>query len=333
MITERVRDPKTGLEAALAIVSPIGLAFGGTRFSPNCSVEEVQELALCMDLKLRGHTQAVHGAKAGFFCAPDHAGLPGLMALAAEKWRPYLEERLVLGKDMGASNALLDQFYAQVGQDQLAPVEGDSLPARLRELVGYRPHMTGQGVCWALSEFVGGSLNGFRVAIQGFGAVGLGAAIRLNRAGAEILGISDVDGAFSFQISPNEEQLLAMAIGGRCAAQGLDYAVRSPREALFSFPVDALVLAADSHSVGAAEAGKIVASVVVEGSNFGLEDAALSLLKTRGVPVVPDVIASSASAAMVALQMEAGGALTEAALWRRIEASIRAQAREGLTRR
>jgi glutamate dehydrogenase (NAD(P)+) len=323
MIVEELRDPSTGLEAALVVMRSEGLAFGGTRFSAQCTVKEVQDLARCMDKKLAGHTQKIHGAKAGFFCAPDDPGLPALMALAADQWRPFLEKRVVLGKDMGASNELLDRFYACVGQAQLAPVQGPGVPRYLREFEGYRSHMTGQGVCWALSSFFGGSLSGIRVAIQGFGAVGLGSAIRLTRAGAVVVGLSDVKGAFFFEVPPNEEALIAMAQRGGCSPHPEGPVL--PRERLFSMDVDAVVLAADSHSVSENDAATVCAKVVVEGSNFGLCPAARARLLHGAIPVIPDFIASSASAAMVALQMEAGGAMSEGHLWQRIEASIRSQ--------
>jgi glutamate dehydrogenase (NAD(P)+) len=323
MIVERVCDASTGLNALLAVVRPEDLAFGGTRFSTTCTEAEVVALAEGMEKKLAGHTAAIGGAKAGFFCAPDDPGLPALMRLAAKKWGPLLRERVVLGKDMGASNALMDRFYKQVGQSQLAPVVGPAVPERLRDFTGYRVHMTGQGVCWSLSSFFSGSLNGVRVAIQGFGAVGLGAAVRLTRAGAQVLGVSDVHGAYAFSDAPTESEWVAMAQGGRCVP--VNACTRLPREQLFSMEVDAVVLAANSHSVSAQEAESLCAQVLVEGSNFGLCADARALLRDRGQPVIPDFIASSASAAMVALQMEARGTLPEVDLWSRIEESIRTQ--------
>jgi len=327
MILDCVRDPATGLEAALAICTSEGLAFGGTRFSADCSVEEVANLARCMEVKLHPHTRAVHGAKAGFFCAPDDPGLPALMALAAEQWRLPMRERVLLGKDMGATDALVDQLYALAGQAQLDLLNSDASPKRLRDFAGYRKHMTGQGVCWALSEFVQQHLQGLTVAIQGFGAVGLGAAIRLTRAGAHVHGLSDIEAAYSFDLPPDEAQLLAMAQGGLCCPERGPFVQTLPRDALFSLPVDAIVLAAGSHSVGPDQAAQILAAVVVEGSNFGLTEPARTLLRGAGLPVLPDVIASSASAAMVALQMEACGELGEAELWGRVENCIREQVR------
>ncbi len=159
--------------------------------------------------------------------------------------------------------------------------------------------------------------------------MGLGAAVRLTRAGAQVLGVSDVDSAYAFPDAPTESELVAMAQGGRCVPG--KSGTRLPRERLFSMEVDAVVLAANSHSVSAQEAESLRAQVLVEGSNFGLCADARALLVDRGLPVIPDFIASSASAAMVALQMEARGKLPEAELWSRVEASIRRQTRALIT--
>jgi glutamate dehydrogenase/leucine dehydrogenase len=82
--------------------------------------------------------------------------------------------------------------------------------------------------------------------------------------------------------------------------------------------------------VGPAEAAAVAAPLVLEGSNFGLSPEARALLASRGIALVPDVIASSSSAAMVGLQIQAAGGLTDAELWPRIEAAIDGAARGSL---
>ena len=333
MIVDVVEDPETGLSAAMAVVHETGLAFGGTRFSPESSIGEVQELAQCMDVKLRPYRTGIGGAKAGFFCSPEHPGLPRLMAVAADAWRPILKSRVVLGKDMGATNARMEEFYRCVGFSQLAPVDRPGMPQWLRDFPGYRSHMTGQGVCWALSEAASDRLQGLTVAIQGAGAVGVGAGVRLIREGALVWAMSDETACFTFRHPLTEQELLRLVGDGRIHASSSIVKAQMPRESLFSQGVDALVLAANSYSVGEKEASAIAAPWVVEGSNFGLTDSARELLDQRKKIVLPDVIASSASAAMVAIQLEASGEGDPEELWQRVEQCIRVQTREGLEKR
>ena len=330
MIVEVVEDPQTGLRAVLAVVRENGLSFGGTRFSAGSGVEEVVELAQCMEAKLSPHRPEIGGAKAGFFCSPEDPGLPRLMGLAVTAWSTLLGERVILGKDMGASNALISDLYAAAGLSQLGPLRDSAGPKWLRDFPGYRRHMTGQGVCWSLKEVHGGTLEGVRVAIQGAGAVGLGSAVRLLREGAEIVAISDIEHSVQLHNGLSEEALLNLVEGGRIRVDSAAVNSCGPSEQLFSLDVDAVVLAASSNSVGAAAAKRINGRCVVEGSNFGLTVEAREVLADRNLLVVPDLIASSASAAMVAHQLHTRGATAPETLWADIEACIRREVREGV---
>lgn len=102
-----------------------------------------------------------------------------------------------------------------------------------------------------------------------------------------------------------------------------------PRDAMLELPADVLFLAAGSHVVSATVAKDIRAGVVVEVANFGLTEDANAVLFERGVRVVPDVIASSSSAAMTAYQIADGNRWQPAALWERIEANIRTAVTDG----
>ncbi len=287
-----------------------GLSFGGTRFSPTVTADEVAELARCMTWKLHAHGLPVGGAKAGLAVDPDDPDLPRKLRVFAEGLREPLTTCAVIGKDLGATNAMLDAIYAALGVPQLHLVQRRhaASPGRLRDLAGYRRAMTGQGLAWAARALLGAdSLQGARVAIQGAGVVGRGAALRLGELGARTVAISDVAGTMR-------------------ASAGLDpdapHAPTLPRDAALAEPVDLLVLAAGSHVVDATLAWTIQAPVVVEGANFGLTPGARAALRERGVTVLPDVLANSAAAAMTARQLAAGGALGDAALWDGIEQAI-----------
>jgi glutamate dehydrogenase (NAD(P)+) len=193
--------------------------------------------------------------------------------------------------------------------------------------------MTGLGIAWSIQALEGPRLDGMRVAIQGFGAVGAGAAVRLSALGAQVVAVSDVDGAV---IDPSgldlSRLLVAQQMGGR-----LDRAILEPhqsahRDSLFEVESDLLVLGAASHSVSATHAEGVRAPRVVEGANFGLTANARVRLHARGVQVIPDILANSSSAAMVALQMASGNRLSDAALWSRIEESIQSATRRSAIR-
>ena len=96
--------------------------------------------------------------------------------------------------------------------------------------------------------------------------------------------------------------------------------------------VDLLVLAAGSHIVGPKHAERIRAPIVVEGANFALTPDARRTLHERAIKVIPDLIASSSSAALVTRQMASGNALTAEDCWEAIDTSISSATLDALSR-
>ncbi len=312
-----------------------GLAFGGFRFTDTVDLAQVGLLASTMSWKLAAHGLPVGGAKAGVRCRPDHPRIDGILKDLAAAWRAPLSEQVILGKDMGASDALLDRLYEHLGKPQLHLVQArePGAPGRIRDLTGYVRDMTGLGAVIA-AEAAAGSLQGKRILIQGAGIVGAGVAVRARQRGAIVVGMSDVDRAIvSATGLPVAEQVLAAReAGGPFGIASLQAAGGSwmARDAMLAEQADILFLAAGSHVVSEALAGTIRAGVVVEASNFGLTEEANGVLFARGIPVVPDVISSSSSAAMTSLQLAHGNTLQPGPLWDRIENSIRTAVAGGL---
>jgi glutamate dehydrogenase (NAD(P)+) len=319
-------DPETGLSGWLVVDTlSDGLAFGGCRFSASVTQSEVQGLARAMTWKLAAHGLPVGGAKAGIACDPNDPRLPRFMARFAQDTRPLLEKSVVLGKDMGATDALMDALYQHVGVPQLTPVQErfeGGIPKTLRELTGYKPHMTGLGVAFATRAALGGQSQNVRIAIQGFGLVGAGSAYRLSEMEAHVVAISDVQGGWKVEAGADLQ----------VAAQGARLTRTIPRETLPGTPmshadllsadVDVLILAATSYGIDIQDAALIRAPLVVEGANLALTTAARQHLQSQGCIVIPDIIASSSSAAMVTRQMASGNTLSEETLWKAIQQSI-----------
>jgi glutamate dehydrogenase (NAD(P)+) len=318
-------DSITGVSGWVALDSVAhGLGFGGMRVSSSTSKDEVEELARSMTLKLSIHGSPVGGAKGGLCIEPSDPRLEGVLQRFAIAMAEPLSSVVTLGKDMGTTNATLDRLYQGLGLPQLHLIAGDGIPNKLRNLTGYRKHMTGLGVAWATSAFMGESVRGAKCVIQGFGAVGVGAAVRLNELGAEVVGLSDHRYGWSFSDAISTSDVELMASMGRVRPNRVENsAKRIPRDDLFTLPSDVLILAAKSNSVSAEQAKHISAKLVVEGSNFGLTKGARKVLARRGITVVPDIIASSSSASLVARQLKARNSVSHGEVWSDIETAIR----------
>lgn len=325
-----VKDDTGELSAFLVVdASDQEFSFGGTRVDAAVTRDMVAELAGNMSLKLAGHGSPLGGAKAGVRAAPGDPRLTKFLRRFAEECRDVLSSTTILGKDMGAKQWMLDEIYDALGSPQLgvarARFRGVELPYRLCDLNGYLHHMTGKGVFWSIEEALGGALAGARVLIQGYGVVGCGTAWHLDRAGAKIVGVSDGEKAI---LRPEglDVELLMKARGddGLLASERLpDTWFPSARDDLLAERADVLVLAAGSYLVDGEIASRLSTPLVVEAANLALTPAAIDALHVHGVRVVPDVIANSSSAALVAHQIAAGNQRDPAQLWEEIERNIK----------
>lgn len=176
-------------------------------------------------------------------------------------------------------------------------------------------------------------LNGIRIGIQGFGLVGAGSAFRLESRGGHVVALADAEGTVKGDNLPLQSLISAGRKARKIDRSVLSSNVRTgPPEDILTADVDVLILAAGSHIVDADKAARINAQLVVEGANFALTDGGRETLQRRGIAVVPDVIASSSSAALVATQMASGNALGPLRCWEKIEASIAEATRRAMKR-
>jgi glutamate dehydrogenase (NAD(P)+) len=328
-----LEDTRSGFLACLVVLDPDQpLSFGGMRIDPGTTLGMVRELADNMRLKLAGHGSPVGAAKAGLRASPRDPRLKARLAEFADECRELLTSRTIVGKDMGAKQWMIDEIYARLGIGQLdlaRPRCGSAQrPKRLCDLEGYRPGMTGKGVMWSIEQALGGDVRDARVLIQGFGVVGSAVARYLSGAGAHVIGVSDrakavyggeglsLDGL----IAATDESGLVREARLRCTV--------GARDELLVREADVLVLAAGSYVVDVDVARRIHSPLVVEAANAAITDPAREALHRRGVRVVPDVVANSASAALVGHQIVAGNTRSPAELWALIERSIRSSTDE-----
>jgi glutamate dehydrogenase (NAD(P)+) len=325
-----VKDRKLEIVGWLVVDSVNhGLAVGGIRISPSVTLQTVKDLAFGMTLKLAGHGLPVGGAKAGFQCSPNDPKIDEKLFRFGELAREALSEHFVMGRDLGTSNEFIDRIYEGVGKPQLALMRREhpgkkSIPDKLRELKGYRSHMTGQGVAFASLAALG-DLKGMRVLIQGAGAVGVGSAYCLHELGAVICGISDETGAIFRPKGETPDWFANLIQEGRIQwdkVQSLDPEARVERDLILFKKTDLLVLAANSRCIDLGMSKKIVAQAIVEGANIPFQKEAEAFIEKKGALIIPDVIANSSTSTVIAHQLASGNALEKDQVWGRIRSSI-----------
>jgi glutamate dehydrogenase (NAD(P)+) len=138
----------------------------------------------------------------------------------------------------------------------------------------------------------GPDLSDARVAIQGFGRVGMTVAEELAAAGARIIGIADDRDAVANPAGipvPRAVEWMQEhdAIGGLPETDALTKAD------IFGLDCDILVLAGLQGEVTESNAGSVRAGIVAEVANGGTTRAADAILDGRGVTVIPDIVATA----------------------------------------
>ncbi len=279
----RLFDPETDRSWGYVIVDHTGRGpgLGGARMAQDISIQEVSRLAYIMTHKNAAANLPLGGAKAGFVANPEwFRGSPNLkeelMALYADVLFPI--EGYIPAPDMGTDErdmqVIFDSFSQKLGTEN-----------HMRGAVS-RPYETG-GIPiddWALtacglfaatetleSLIDGFSIKGSKVIVQGFGNVGAEIAIKLQKAGAVIIGASDINAALWNPAGLNVDELNTI----RKSPNGIsNYSANTEKrftpesiDRLLEAPCDILIPAARPDAITAKNADRIQCKYVIQGAN------------------------------------------------------------------
>ena len=175
---------------------------GGIRFHPDVTLDEVKALAMWMTWKCALVNIPFGGAKGGVICDPKHMSLQELENLTR---RFTSEISIIIGpeKDIPAPDVyttpqimawIMDTFSMQAGYSIPGVVTGK--PLSIGGSLG-RDKATARGCLYVVDEAMAElrkSIEGARVAIQGFGNAGMYAAQLMERRGYRIVAVSDSAG-------------------------------------------------------------------------------------------------------------------------------------------
>ncbi len=283
-----------------------GPAKGGIRYHHEVNRDEVVALAIGMSLKTAIANLPLGGAKGGICFDPKKYSQSEIERIT----RRYVSEissflgpdKDVPAPDVGTNSQVMawvmDQYSTGVGHATPGVVTGK--PIELGGSLG-RESATGRGVVEAAALMLakqGTTLQGKRIAIQGYGQVGSWAARLAAARGALIVGLSDVGGTIHDANGLDLTKIdHAFRDGTRSVADcGVGEVVARGEKgsaAVFGLPCDIVMPCALGDAVGETEAQTISAKLVVEGANGPLTPGADHILADRGVVVIPDVYANA----------------------------------------
>ena len=278
----------------------MGPCKGGIRYDINVNLAEVKALAAWMTWKCSVVNLPFGGGKGGVIVDPTKLSTRELEMLTRRYTSAISDiigpDRDVPAPDVGTNDKVMawvmDTYSMRKGESCAAVVTGK--PLLLGGSRG-RADATGRGVFDILQHAAnrfGVDLKKARVVIQGFGNVGATSARYFHDAGIKVVGISDVKGAIH---APNGIDVTKLRewVAKNKFVTGFPGADAVDPQALLTLPCEVLVPAAIENQITDENAAKIQAKLVIEGANGPTTDAADKILESKGVQVVPDILANA----------------------------------------
>ncbi|WP_303722522.1 Glu/Leu/Phe/Val dehydrogenase [Malonomonas rubra] len=291
-------DPQSGLRSILVVDNvTLGPAIGGVRVTPTVSPLEVFRLARAMTLKNASAGLNHGGGKAGIIADPHTADLEKLFRTFARMIREI--EDYIPGPDMGCDEQAMVWLQEEMGRSVGLPAELGGLPLDVLGATGF-----GVAACAEIAAAeIDLPLEGARVAIQGFGNVGLAAARFLVEKGATIVAANDShctkydpDGLDVGKLIAAKKEL--GSVGKYRGGKNLS------RDAVIGVDCDILVPAANPDVISMMNFDQIKAKLILQGANIPLTLDAEAELHRRGVLIIPDFIANAGGVIMAAMEYQ-----------------------------
>jgi glutamate dehydrogenase (NAD(P)+) len=274
----------------------LGPANGGIRYVPSLDLAEVRALAMFNTWKAALVRIPFGGAAGGVRVNPRRLSESERQGLT----RRYTTEIGIMlgpGSDIPAPDVntgsqtmawMMDTLSMHRGHTVAASVIGK--PLAVGGTRGRRS-ATARGALRCIAAATDRVADA-RVAIQGFGRVGMTVAEELTAAGATIVAIADDRQAVANPAGIGIERATDW-MREHDSVVGLPETEPLSKPDLFAFDCDILALAGLQGEVTDANAGSIRARVVAEVANGGTTPSADVVLEDRGVTVIPDIICTA----------------------------------------
>ncbi|MFH1243567.1 MAG: Glu/Leu/Phe/Val dehydrogenase [Pseudomonadota bacterium] len=275
---------------------------GGMRYHPDVNLDEIRALAMWMTWKTAVVNIPFGGAKGGVQCNPKEMSEREIEGMTR---RFAWEISLFIGPDVDIPAPdvytnpqvmawIMDTYSIMKGYTVTGVVTGK--PIELGGSLG-RFEATGKGVVintHKACQYLGLSMEGARVVIQGAGNVGGIAARYFDKAGAKVIAISDSRGGVYRKEGLNLEGALdCKKQHDAFLPERIKGCESVTNEEILELDCDILVPAALENVITAENADRIRAKLIVEGANGPTTLEADQVLYDKGITVLPDILANA----------------------------------------
>ncbi len=360
------KDKETEAEGWVVINSLRGGASGGgTRMRKGLDKREVESLAKTMEVKFTVSGPPIGGAKSGINFDPEDPRKKGVLQRWYAAVMPLLKyyygtggdlnvdeihEVIPITEDVGIWHPQEGVFtghfkptepqkvnrIGQLRQGVVKVIEDDRFVPSLSRKYRIADFCTGYGVAESVKHFYdlwGGSLEGKRVVVQGWGNVGAAAGFYLSRAGAKIVGIVSHEGGLINQkgFAPHEiDTLILNRRNNKLVSPDLIpfYIVD---EKIWDLDFEIFIPAAASRLITRNQVERMLDTkleVIACGANVPFADpeiffGPIGLFADQHFSVIPDFIANCGMARVFAYFMESEVSMEDEAIFKDISDTIR----------
>ena len=341
------KDPETEAEGWTVINSLRGgAAGGGTRMRKGLDLNEVLSLAKTMEVKFTVSGPSIGGAKSGINFDPNDPRKRGVLERWYKAVTPLLKHYYGTGGDL---NVDADKDVIPITEDcgvwhpqegifngHFKPTEADKINRigqlrlgviKIIENKRFSPDLsrkytiadmlTGYGVAEAVKhyyEIYGGTIEGKKAVVQGFGNVGSAAAFYLTQLGAKVVGIIDRDGGLINEEGFSIEQMTHLFLtkdGNKLVAENM-IPFNTINQSIWSLSAEIFVPAAASRLVSRDQITQMISSgleVISPGANVPFADKEIFFgpimeFTDSQVSLLPDFISNCGIARVFAYLME-----------------------------
>ena len=342
------KDPETEAEGWTVINSLRGgAAGGGTRMRKGLDLNEVLSLAKTMEVKFTVSGPSIGGAKSGINFDPNDPRKRGVLERWYKAVTPLLKHYYGTGGDLnvdadkdvipitedcgvwhpqeGIFNGHFKPTVAdkinRIGQLRLGVIkiiENKKFSPDLSKKYTVADMLTGYGVAEAVKHYYaiyGGTIEGKKAVVQGFGNVGSAAAFYLTQLGAKVVGIIDRDGGLINEEGFSMDQMTHLFLtkdGNKLVAENM-IPFDTINQSIWSLSAEIFVPAAASRLVSRDQITQMISSgleVISPGANVPFADKEIFFgpimeYADSQVSLLPDFISNCGIARVFAYLMEA----------------------------
>jgi glutamate dehydrogenase (NAD(P)+) len=277
-----------------------GPSKGGIRYHPDVELDEIKALAMWMTWKCALMGIPFGGAKGGIRVNPKQLSRGELQRLTRRYTSEIINEigpeKDIPAPDVGTDPSVMawifDTYSMNKGHSVLGVVTGK--PLNVGGSLG-RLEATAHGALYCIQEAIRKRdmrMEGLRVAVQGFGNVGSFLARFLAEQGAKVIAVSDSQSGILNEDGIDVSAALAhkQETG---ALEGLRGTETITNEELLLLECDVLAPCALEQVITRDNADQVKAKMICEGANGPVTPAADEILDSRGIMILPDVLANA----------------------------------------